>query len=48
MSSARSAANIGMVFGGIDPQSKKYDPEELIRRQIAAVHGDSKIPAKQK
>jgi len=41
-------ANIGMVFGGIDPQSKKYDPEELIRREIAAVQGNDKIPAKQK
>lgn len=41
-------ANIGMVFGGIDPQSKKYDPEELIRREIAAVQGNNKIPAKQK
>ena len=40
--------NIGMVFGGIDPQSKQYNPEELIRRHIAAVQGDSKIPAKQK
>ena len=41
-------ANIGMVFGGIDPQSKKYDPEELIRREIASVQGNDKIPAKQK
>ena len=41
-------ANIGMVFGGIDPQSKQYNPEELIRRQIAALQSDSKIPAKQK
>ena len=41
-------SNIGMVFGGIDPQSKQYNPEELIRRQIAAVQGDSRIPAKQK
>jgi Spy/CpxP family protein refolding chaperone len=41
-------ANIGMVYGGIDPQSKKYDPGELIRREIAAVQGNNKIPAKQK
>jgi hypothetical protein len=41
-------ANIGMVFGAINPESKKYDPEGLIRRQIGAVHGDAKIPAKQK
>jgi hypothetical protein len=41
-------ANIGMVFGGINPESKKYEPEELIRRQIAAVNADQKIPAAQK
>ena len=41
-------ANIGMVFGAINPESKKYDPEGLIRRQIGAVHGDAKIPTKQK
>ena len=41
-------ANIGMVYGGIDPQSRKYDPGELIRREIAAVQGNNKIPAKQK
>ncbi|HET7681633.1 MAG TPA: hypothetical protein VFK79_16030 [Xanthobacteraceae bacterium] len=40
--------NIGMVFGAIDPQSKKYDPEELIRREIAAVQANARIPAKQK
>jgi len=40
--------NIGMVFGGIEPLSKQYNPEELIRRQIAAVQADKKIPAKQK
>jgi len=42
------AMNIGMVFGGIEPQSKQYNPEELIRREIAAVQGNNKIPAKQK
>jgi hypothetical protein len=41
-------ANIGMVFGGINPESKKYEPEELIRREIAAVTADQKIPAAQK
>ncbi len=41
-------ANIGMVFGAINPESKRYDPEGAIRRQIGAVHGDNRIPAKQK
>ena len=41
-------ANIGMVFGGINPENKKYEPEELIKRQIAAVNADQKIPAGQK
>ncbi len=40
--------NIGMVFGAIDPQSKKYDPEGLIKREIAAVQANPKIPTKQK
>jgi hypothetical protein len=41
-------SNIGLVFGGIDPQSKKYDPDELIKREIAAVNANQKIPAPQK
>lgn len=41
-------SNIGMVFGGIDPLSKTYDPEALIKREIAAVTADQKIPAAQK
>lgn len=41
-------ANIGLVFGGIDPQSKKYDPEALIKQEIAAVTADQKIPAAEK
>jgi hypothetical protein len=41
-------SNIGMVFSGIDPQSKKYDPDELIKREIAAVNANQKIPAPQK
>jgi hypothetical protein len=40
--------NIGMVFGAIDPQSKQYDPEGLIKREIAAVQANPKIPTKQK
>jgi hypothetical protein len=42
------SANIGMVFGGINPETKKYEPEELIRRQTAAVNADQKIPPAQK
>jgi hypothetical protein len=41
-------ANIGMVFGGLDPESRKYDPEALIKREIAAVTADKNIPAAQK
>jgi hypothetical protein len=41
-------SNIGLVFGGIDPQSKKYDPDELIKREIATVNADQRIPAAQK
>ena len=41
-------ANIGFVYGGIDPQSKKYEPEELIKREIDKVNADTKMPAKQK
>jgi hypothetical protein len=41
-------ANIGLVFGGIDPLSKKYEPARLIERTIAAVNADKKIPAAQK
>ena len=44
----RSAPISRMVFGRIDPESRRYDPEAMIRRQIGAVHGDSKIPPKQK
>jgi hypothetical protein len=39
---------IGMVFSGIDPQSKKYDPEGLIKQEIAAVTADAKIPPAEK
>jgi hypothetical protein len=42
------ASNIGFVFSGINPESKKYEPEELIKKEIAAVNGDARIPAQQK
>jgi hypothetical protein len=41
-------ANIGMIYGGIDPQSRKYDPQAMIQKEIAAVNADTKIPAAQK
>lgn len=41
-------ATVGMVFGGIDPQSKKYDPQEMIKKEIASVNADAKIPAAEK
>jgi len=41
-------ATIGLIFGGIDPQSKKYDPEAMIKQEIAAVTADQKIPAAEK
>jgi len=41
-------ANIGMVLSGINPENKRYEPEELIKRQIAAVNADQKIPPTQK
>jgi hypothetical protein len=42
------ASNIGFVFAGINPESKKYEPAELIKRDIATVTGDTRIPAPQK
>jgi hypothetical protein len=41
-------SNIGFIFSGIDPQSKKYDPDALIKQEIARVNEDKKIPAPQK
>ena len=45
---AEVGTSIRMVFRGINPESRRYDPEAMIRRQIGAVHGDSKMPPKQK
>ena len=42
------ASNIGFVFSGINPESKKYEPEVLIKKEIDAVTGDARIPAPQK
>ena len=41
-------ATIASVFGRISPESRKYDPEAMIKRQIGLVHGDSKMPPEQK
>jgi hypothetical protein len=41
--------NIGLVFGGIDPASKKYvGSEAVIKTQIAQVQADKKMSAKDK
>ena len=45
---AEVGTTIRMVFRRINPENGRYDPEAMIRRQIGAVHGDSKIPPKQK
>jgi hypothetical protein len=42
-------ANIGFVFGGIDPATKKFsEPEVQIKQEIDKVTADSKIPAAKK
>lgn len=45
---AEVGTNIRRVFRTINPESRRYDPEAMIRQQIGAVHGDSKISPKQK
>ena len=41
--------NIGLVYGGIDPVSKKYvGSEAVIKQQIAQVQADKKMSAKDK
>jgi hypothetical protein len=43
------AANIGVVLDGIDPQSKKYvGAEVMLKKQIAEVQADAKMPAADK
>jgi hypothetical protein len=43
------AANILMVFAGIDPQSKGYiDPQTALKKRIAEVTADKAIPKKDK
>jgi hypothetical protein len=41
-------SNLGMVFSGIDPQTKKYDPQAMLKQEVDRVNADKKIPAQQK
>lgn len=41
--------NVGLVISGIDPKTKTFtEPPEALKKQIAAVQADTKIPAKDK
>lgn len=41
--------NVSLVMSGIDPKTKAFiEPPEALKKQIAAVKADSKIPAKEK
>lgn len=41
--------NVALVMSGIDPKTKAFiEPPEALKKQIAAVQADSKIPAKEK
>jgi hypothetical protein len=41
--------NIGLVMSGIDPKTKTFSqPPEALKKQIAAVQADAKMPAKDK
>ena len=41
--------NVSMVMSGIDPKTKAFtEPPEMLKKQIAAVTADPKIPAKDK
>jgi len=43
------AANIGLVMDGVDPQTKKYvGAEVMLKKQIAEVQADAKMPAADK
>lgn len=46
---ANVSATIGVVMAGIDPETKTYvGPAAVIKKQIAEVQGDAKMPAKEK
>lgn len=41
--------NVSLVISGIDPKTKAFtEPPEMLKKQIAAVQADAKIPAKDK
>ncbi len=41
--------NVSLVMSGIDPKTKAFtEPPEMLKKQIAAVQADTKIPAKDK
>lgn len=41
--------NVSLVISGIDPKTKTFtEPPEMLKKQIAMVQSDSKIPAKDK
>lgn len=41
--------NVSMVMSGIDPKTKAFtEPPEMLKKQIASVTADAKIPAKDK
>ncbi len=41
--------NVSLVMSGIDPKTKAFtEPPEMLKKQIAAVQADAKIPAKDK
>lgn len=41
--------NVSLVISGIDPKTKAFtEPPEMLKKQIAAVQADTKIPAKDK
>jgi len=41
--------NVSLVMSGIDPKTKAFtEPPEMLKKQIAAVQADPKIPAKDK
>lgn len=41
--------NVSLVMSGIDPKTKVFtEPPEMLKKQIAALQADAKIPAKEK
>ncbi|MGD9839256.1 MAG: hypothetical protein AB7F72_17320 [Afipia sp.] len=41
--------NVSLVMSGIDPKTRAFtEPPEMLKKQIAAVQADTKIPAKDK